>query len=212
MVILLLCCARKLTYFNRGAIVSHIIIATVKNKNKGNKMKLFKVISLAVLGLFLVNCDNSKSTVNDLQQKAEQAGAEISDKAKDLYQQTKSQTQDILDKVKEGNYNLAQDLAIKGIKQELPLTIDQNTALVDVSKDDKTINYKYAVNGIAKEAFDSDSNQKMVFNKLLDVYCSKDVTVNAIKLAFPNGANHNYYINDDKVLSLNVKPSDCDNR
>ena len=67
-------------------------------------MKLFKVISLAVLGLFLVNCDNSKSTVNDLQQKAEQAGAEISDKAKDLYQQTKSQTQDILDKVKEGNY------------------------------------------------------------------------------------------------------------
>ncbi|NUF48414.1 hypothetical protein [Gilliamella sp. ESL0250] len=217
-------------------------------------MKLFKVITLAVLAIFLVNCDNSKSTVDDTKQKAEQTssdmgdkvqqmgselsdnvkqmsadvsdkakeiGAEISDKAKqttaaisdkakDLYEQTKSEKEDMLKKVQEGNYSVAENLMIKAIKAKLPATIDQNTTLVDVSTDNKTINYKYVVNNSTKDALQAESNQKELRNKLLDFYCGDDSSMKTLRLVFPRGANHDYYINDDKVFSVDVKPNDCD--
>ncbi|OCG18695.1 MULTISPECIES: YtxH domain-containing protein [unclassified Gilliamella] len=217
-------------------------------------MKFFKVITLAVLGFFLVNCDNSKTTVDDIKQKAEQTGSEIgdkanqmssdavdkvkqmsadvsdkakeigaeisdkvkqtsatiSDKAKDLYEQTKSEKEDMLNKVQEGNYSVAENLMIKAIKTKLPATIDQNTTLVDVSTDNKTINYKYVVNNSTKDALQAEGNQKEVRNKLIEFYCSDDSNMKTLRLVFPRGANHDYYINDDKVFSVDVKPNDCD--
>ncbi|MWP61762.1 hypothetical protein [Gilliamella sp. Pas-s25] len=217
-------------------------------------MKLFKVTTLAVLGLFLVNCDNSKSNVDDIKQKSEQTGSQmsdnaqqvgsdlsdkvqqmsadvsdkakeigaeisdkakqttaaISDKAKDLYEQTKSEKEDMLKKIQEGNYSVAENLMIKAIKAKLPATIDQNTTLVDVSTDNKAINYKYVVNNTTKDALQAESNKKEVRNKLIESYCSDDSSMKTLRLVFPRGANYNYYINDDKVFSVDVKSTDCD--
>lgn len=225
-----------------------------KLNKKGIKMKLFKMITLVVLGLFLVNCDNSKSKTDDIEQqakqtssevsdKANQTGAEISDKAnqlsseigdkasqlnakiedqvkqvssaisdkaKDLYEQTKSEKDEMLNKIEEGNYNVAQGLMIKAIKTKLPATIDSSVTLVDVSSDSNAINYKYIVNNITKDALQAKTNQKNLQDKLVAFYCGDDSSMKTLRLVFPRGANHNYYINDDKVFSVDVKPSDCD--
>lgn len=217
-------------------------------------MKLFKVISLVVLGLFLVNCDNSKQKADDIKQQAEQTSSEISDKAnqvgaqiseqanqlssqigdkasqlgsqigdqvkqassavsdkvKDLYEQTKSEKEDMLNKVKEGNYSVAQSLMIKAIKTKLPATIDPNITLVDVSTESHAIDYKYVVNNMTKDALLAENNQKNLQNKLVALYCGDDASMKTLRLVFPKGANHDYYINNDKVLSVDVKPTDCD--
>ena len=135
-------------------------------------MRTFKVITLAMMGLFLVNCDN----------------------------------------LKDGNYSLAQDAIIKGLNLRLPLDVDQNSTLVDVTKGNDIISYKYDLKGITKEGFQVESNQKNILNGLRALYCSKDATTNAIKLVFPNGASHNYYLNGEKVLTLDLKPGDCDSK
>ncbi|OCG00628.1 YtxH domain-containing protein [Gilliamella sp. wkB308] len=175
-------------------------------------MKFFKVITLALLGIFLVNCDNSKSTVDDIKQKVQQTGADISDKTQDYFEQAKEESNDILNKLKEGNYNLAQDAVIKNIKQTLPLNIDQNTSLVDVSKENNTINYKYDVKGVTPDDLKIENTQKTLLNNLLTDYCSSDLMKKALRLAFPEGATHNYYINNSNALTLNLKPSDCDGK
>lgn len=175
-------------------------------------MKFFKVISLALLSIFLVNCDNSKSTVDDIKQKVQQTGSDISNKTQDYFEQAKSETNDIMNKLKEGNYNFAQDAVIKNIKQTLPLNIDQNTSLVDVSKENNTINYKYDVKGMTKDDLKIENTQKTLLNNLLTDYCSSDLMKKALRLAFPEGATHNYYINNDNVLILSLKPSDCDDK
>lgn len=172
-------------------------------------MNIFRIISLAIMGLFLVNCDNSKSTVNDIKQKVEETGSDVSDKAKNLVEQTKSESEDALYKLKEGNYSLAQDIVIKDLKQKLPSVIDENTTLVDVSKENNIINYKYDVKGITKEALQADNNQKSTLNNLLSIYCGKDIETKTLKLVFPDGADYNYFINDEKVLTLNLKPNNC---
>ncbi|OCG71473.1 hypothetical protein A9G43_05205 [Gilliamella sp. Occ3-1] len=218
-------------------------------------MKLFKVITMIVLGLFLINCDNSKSKTDDMKQKVEQTSSDISDKAnqlgseigdkasqlgadisdkasqlgskiedqvkqvssavsdkaKDLYEQTKSEKEYMLNKVEEGNYSVAQDMMIKAIKTKLPVTIDPSTTLVDVSTNSNEINYKYIVNNLTKDALQAESNQKNLKNKLVAFYCGDDSSMKTLRLVFPRGANYNYYINDDKVLSVDVKSSDCDN-
>jgi gas vesicle protein len=254
-----------------------IIVTNIKIENqKGNKMKLLKVITLAMLGFFLVNCDNSKSTTDDIKQKSEQTGSEmsdkagqlgsemgdkagqlgsemsdkasklgsqieekaeqlssqvsdkasqlgakvseqvkqvssaVSDKAQDLYEQTKSEKDDMLNKVREGHYGVAQDLMLKAIKTKLPATMDSSTTLVDVSAENNTINYKYNVNNITKDALQNESTQKEVKNNLIEFYCGDSASMKTLRLVFPRGANHNYYINNDKVFSVDVKPSDCE--
>ncbi|AHN26497.1 hypothetical protein GAPWK_1924 [Gilliamella apicola] len=175
-------------------------------------MRTFKVITLAMMGLFLVNCDNSKPTVNNIKEQVQQTSSMVSDKVAELYEQTKSATQDALNNLKDGNYSLAQDAIIKGLNLRLPLDVDQNLTLVDVTKGNDIISYKYDLKGITKEGFQVESNQKNILNGLRALYCSKDATTNAIKLVFPNGASHNYYLNGEKVLTLDLKPGDCDSK
>lgn len=172
-------------------------------------MNIFRIIILAIMGFVLVNCDNSQSTVSDIKQKVEQTGSDVGDKAKDLIEQTKLQSEDVLNKIKEGNYSLAQDMLINDAKLKLPKSIDETTTLVDVSKENGIISYKYVVKGVTKEALQTESNQKSIFNNLLALYCDKDLSMKTLKLVFPDGASHNYYINDEKVLTMNLKPSDC---
>lgn len=172
-------------------------------------MKTFKVINLAIMCLFLVNCDNSKPTVDNIKEQVDQTSSQVSDKVIDLYEQTKSATQDALNKLKDGNYSLAQDIIIKCIKLNLPLDVDKNSTLVDVTKDNDIISYKYEVKDITRDALQVENNQKNLLNNLRALYCSKDTTINAIKLVFPNGASHNYYLNGEKVLTLDLKQSDC---
>lgn len=172
-------------------------------------MKILKVTILVMMGLILVNCDNSKSTVNDIKEKVEQTSTEVNGKMKDLFEQTKLESENALSELKEGNYSVAQDGMLKVIKQNLPLAFDENTTLVDVSKDNNTINYKYEVKGITKDVLQNQDKQQSIFNNLLEFYCGEGVNSNALKLLFPDGASHNYYINDEDVLTLDVKPSDC---
>lgn len=172
-------------------------------------MKIFNLITLAVMGLMLVNCDNSKSTVNDIKQKVEQTSSDVNDKIKSLYDQTKSESEAALNKFKEGNYSLAQDEVIKVFKQNLPVVFDENTTLVDLSKGNNIIDYKYAIKGITKDVLQNEDNQKARLNNLLTIYCGNGTSMAALRLIFPDGASHNYYINDEKVLTLDMKPSDC---
>ncbi|MCX8701299.1 hypothetical protein J3U11_09470 [Gilliamella sp. B2840] len=173
-------------------------------------MRTFKVITLAMMGFFLVNCDNSKPPADNIKEQVTQTSSKVSDKVSELYEQTKSATQDALNNLKDGNYSLAQDAIIKGINLKLPLDVDQHSTLVDVTKMNDIISYQYDLKGITKDELQTEGNQRNILNSLRTLYCSKDATMNAIKLVFPNGASHNYYLNGEKVLTLDLKPSDCD--
>lgn len=175
-------------------------------------MKTYKVIVLSIMGLFLVNCDDSKSKMDDIKQQVVDTSSAVGDKAQDLYEKTKLETENILNQIKDGNYNLAQDLIIKAVKQKLPSNVDQNVTLVDVAKDDNMISYKYSVNNLTKDALQAQANQNAMLAKLKTFYCSKDIGISAIRSAFTQGETHNYYINNDKALTLTLKPSDCDNK
>lgn len=148
-------------------------------------MKVLKISSLILMSLILVNCDNSKKASN------ESASTDASQSSS-------------------SDYNASQDLVINEVKKQLPLTVDPLTTLVDVSKENNAINYKYNIKGTPKDTLLLPDSQKAIFDNLKKAYCVDNQQVKALKSFFPNGAKHDYYIDDEKVVSLELTPTTCD--
>lgn len=101
-----------------------------------------------------------------------------------------------------------QDLVISEAKKVLPAKVDSNTSLVDIFKDNDVINYRYTIN-VSKDSLQIPETEKMTTESLKKVYCSNNQQIKEFRDAFPNGAVHSYYINDEKVFSVTLTPASC---
>lgn len=101
-----------------------------------------------------------------------------------------------------------QDLVISEAKKVLPAKVDSNTSLVDIFKDNDVINYRYTIN-VSKDSLQIPETEKMTTESLKKVYCSNNQQIKEFRDAFPNGAVHSYYINDEKIFSVTLTPASC---
>lgn len=102
-----------------------------------------------------------------------------------------------------------QDFAIKFVKKQLPIVYDENTTLVDISKNNDLLIYKYDIKNIDAEDFKSPEAEKLIRKDILELYCSDDKDIAQLKKAFSNGMQSDYYINNEMTLSITIKPADC---
>ncbi|MWN89405.1 hypothetical protein GQ597_01565 [Gilliamella sp. Pra-s65] len=175
-------------------------------------MKGLKLAVVAILmSLALFGCDNSKSDANQV----------------------------VGDSSKNTDLAILQDTIINEAKKMLPVKVDAKTNLVEIAKDSELLNYKYIINASRDEISISDLveiakasellNYKYIINASKDeisisdtknqtggalrkIYCGNNPQIKQFRDAFPNGVSHNYYIGNEKVMSFEVKPSDCDTK
>jgi hypothetical protein len=143
-------------------------------------MKSLKTVSAILISLVLCSCDNSKSDTN-------QASNNSS---------------------KNTELSLLQETIINEAKKMLPVKVDAKTNLIDITKDNDLINYKYVIDSSKDEVSISDT-QKMTTESLKTLYCSNSPQVQQLRDAFPNGVSHNYYIHDEKLFSVQLTPASC---
>lgn len=102
-----------------------------------------------------------------------------------------------------------QDFAIKYVKKQLPIVYDENTTLVDISKNNDLLIYKYDIKNIDGEDLKSPEAENLIRKDILELYCSDDKDIAQLKKAFSNGMQSDYYINNEMTLSITIKPTDC---
>ena len=101
-----------------------------------------------------------------------------------------------------------QDIIISDAKKSLPYQVDSVTSLVDIFKDDNSINYRYVIKA-SKDQLQIPETEKMTSENLKKFYCTDNQQVKEFRDAFPNGAVHNYYIDDEKLFSVKLTPALC---
>ncbi|AHN26496.1 hypothetical protein [Gilliamella apicola] len=101
-----------------------------------------------------------------------------------------------------------QDIIISDAKKNLPIKVDSVTSLVDIFKDDNSINYRYVINA-SKDELNISETEKMTSENLKGVYCTDNQQVKEFRDSFPNGAVHNYYIGDEKLFGVKLTPASC---
>ncbi|MWN31337.1 MULTISPECIES: hypothetical protein [unclassified Gilliamella] len=136
-----------------------------------------------LMSLALFGCDNSKSDAN----------------------------KSVGDSSKSTDLTLLQDTIINEAKKMLPVKVDAKTNLVEIAKDSELLSYKYIINASKDEISISDTKNQ-TGEALKKVYCGNNPQLKQFRDAFPNGVSHNYYIGDEKIMSFELKPSDCDTK
>ncbi|MCX8650633.1 hypothetical protein J3U21_10095 [Gilliamella sp. B2776] len=101
-----------------------------------------------------------------------------------------------------------QDMIISEAKKSLPYQVDLVTTLVDVFKDDNSINYRYSIK-VSKNQLHMSETEKLTTENLKNIYCTDNQQIKEFRDAFPNGAVHNYYINNEKIFSIKLTPDSC---
>lgn len=157
-------------------------------------MKGLKYSALFLMAAVLFGCDDSKSKPAD--------NSANSEPVKTAPASNDAETA-MLDLSK------AQDNYISEAKGFLPVKVNSNSTLVELYKENNSINYKYVMD-VTKDDLDVDQSKKITGDALKTFYCSNDSEMKAFKKAFPDGAIHNYYIKDKVVFSVHLKPADCD--
>ncbi|PIT12448.1 hypothetical protein BGI32_10630 [Snodgrassella alvi] len=150
-------------------------------------MKVLKTIALMSMSLVLFGCDNSKS-------------ADANKASSDIAQSTEKSE---LGKI--------QDAYINDAKRYLPKKVDSNSNLVDIYKENDTINYKYVMD-INKDELDLPGTKKITTSNLKQVYCGTNPELVKFRESFANGVNHYYYIKDKEIFSVHLSLSDCETK
>ncbi|WP_141674308.1 hypothetical protein [Gilliamella sp. wkB108] len=153
------------------------------DNNEEIMMKFLKILALFFMSFILVNCDNSKSdSTNTDSSKTSQSSQ---------------------------NYDASQAVVIAEAKKQLPIKVDQITTLVDIFAKDNFINYKYQITETPKDALLVPESQQIILDNIRQTYCSDLPEIKSLRAFFPNGANYHYYIDDEKIFSLQLTPASC---
>ena len=157
-------------------------------------MKGLKYSVLIFIAAALFGCDDSKSKPADNSTNSEPA------KTAPVSNDTQATKPDL---------SKAQDKYISEAKRLLPVKVNEYSNLVDLYKENNSINYKYVMD-VSKDDLDIDQSKKVTADALKTLYCSDNSEMKDFKNAFPDGAIHNYYIKDEMVFSIHLKSADCD--
>lgn len=147
-------------------------------------MQIVKVSALLLISLLMFGCDNHKS-VSDSQTSSKSVQSENS-----------------------SALNKTQDDYISETKRYLPSKVAPNTDLVDIYKENNSVNYKYVIKENKQDLALAES-EKVTAENLKKIYCSTNPELVKFREAFPNGVNHSYYIKDEKLFTVHLALSDC---
>lgn len=153
---------------------------------KGLNMKRWKVTALLTLICILVGCDNSSKTT--------------SSNSKNIKSDSSSHNNDV---------DVSQYSVINPVKKNLPIEIDELTTLFDIFAEKNRINYQYRVKNTPTQALLLPSTLETIRNNLLSDYCRDTPEIKTLKNIFPNGANYHYYVDNEEVIIVELKLSDC---
>lgn len=156
-------------------------------------MKGLKISTLVLMAAALFGCDNSKG-------KTETESSTSSSQATQASDATATSRPDL---------SKTQDMFINEVKSQLPKKVDATSTVVDIHKEGDAIIYKYVMD-VSKDEMDVDVSKQMTGNALKQLYCLKNNDLlDRFKVAFPAGAVHSYYIGEEMIFSIPLKPSDC---
>ncbi|MFQ0970492.1 protein K [Gilliamella sp. BG1] len=175
-------------------------------------MKGMKVTFVMLMGIILFGFNNSEAKVIGTQRTGIQENMDIVERGQNIIAQSTPEKIKEFNEQKDGDYSFAQDSVVAGIKEKLPIVIDKFTMFNDISKDNNKLIYKYIIKGLPKDVILLKQNQQSVLKTIVTLYCGNDPNVEALKLIFPNGVSHNYYLENEKIMSFDLKPSDCDSK
>lgn len=102
-----------------------------------------------------------------------------------------------------------QRIIIDSMKKQLPIVYDENFTLVDVLKDNDQFIYKYEIKNIEEVELTSPEFEQSSRTEILELYCSDNKGIAHFKEIFMDGIRYDYYLNNKKMLSINVKSTDC---
>ncbi len=102
-----------------------------------------------------------------------------------------------------------QRIVIDSMKKQLPIVYDENFTLVDVLKDNDQFIYKYEIKNIEEVELTSPEFEQSSRTEILELYCSDNKGIAHFKEIFMDGIRYDYYLNNKKMLSINVKSTDC---
>ncbi len=102
-----------------------------------------------------------------------------------------------------------QRIVIDSMKKQFPIVYDENFTLVDVLKDNDQFIYKYEIKNIEEVELTSPEFEQSSRTEILELYCSDNKGIAHFKEIFMDGIRYDYYLNNKKMLSINVKSTDC---
>ncbi len=102
-----------------------------------------------------------------------------------------------------------QRIVIDSMKKQLPIVYDENFTLVDVLKDNDQFIYKYEIKNIEEVELTSPEFEQSSRTEILELYCSDNKGIAHFKEIFMDGIRYDYFLNNKKMLSINVKSTDC---
>ncbi|WP_085247468.1 hypothetical protein [Gilliamella mensalis] len=175
-------------------------------------MKGMKATVVMFMAIILFGFDNSEAKVIDTEQTDIQENMDIVERGIKIMTQSTPEKIKQFNNQKDSDYSFAQDSVVAGIKEKLPIVVDKFTMFDDISRNNNKLIYKYIMKGLPKEVILLKQNQQSVLNKIVTLYCGNDPNVKALKLLFPNGVSYNYYLANEKIMSFDLKPSDCDSK
>lgn len=108
-----------------------------------------------------------------------------------------------------GEYETLQAMIIKNESQLLPIRFDAYTLLTEVTRKNNIIILNYQVTGLPPELFRDEKAINKMQGILTGKYCQDSPTMRLWQLAFPSGLQHNYFSGGDRMMQINIKPSDC---
>ncbi|MWN05604.1 hypothetical protein GQ598_04625 [Gilliamella sp. Pas-s95] len=146
-------------------------------------MKILQLSVFVFFNLLLISCDNVKNSSQNVSS-------------------TDSKNIDLND---------AQNSVIEPIKKALPIDIDELTTLVGISRDHDTINYTYSVKNTPEQALLLPSTIDTIRKKLLKAYCNNSDEMKELKKDFSDGVNYHYDINNQEIIIIELKSTDCKN-
>lgn len=108
------------------------------------------------------------------------------------------------------NDSQVQLLLLQNIKSRLPLKLDANTTLVDVSITNEMLDFMHEIKDIPVDKFNDPRREKIVHDFSVIKYCEREPNDAMLKAFFQKGFNYIYYIGDKQVLNIHVDKSDCE--
>ncbi|ELQ9312165.1 protein K [Serratia marcescens] len=138
------------------------------------------------------------------------SGCDNSSKLEEITSQSTEEKIQQFNELKDNDTSAFQKVIVSETKKQLPLLVDENTLMVDVSTDGNAISYKYVIKGIPESVINDQFWQEAMQRNVKNNYCLSDSKVKLFRGLFPNGVIYNYYRNDSLVYKFKMLESMCD--
>ncbi len=170
-------------------------------------VKNLTLATLASTVIILLGCDDpSKGKDSEVDRQT----GNLKQESKIIHHKSKKERVQKFYDLKDEDSSGAQEIIVSEMKQNLPLFIDENTLMVDVSIDDNVFSYKFVIKRTPLAMINSRFWQEALQENIRSNYCIDDSNVQMFRGVFSGGAVYNYYLSDRLVYRYKIIPSDCD--